>query len=87
MRERTKEIDFHKVLNGNERVQSSLYGQRSSNNVNWSHRCYKVLAECTSKKHLLDVCINKHFKSILRECWDDYVVKVVKDTADKAIQI
>ena len=40
----------------------------------------KVLAGCTSK----DLCINKLFKFILRKCWEDHVVKVMKDVGDEA---
>ena len=52
----------------------------------------KVPARCTSKiqpldtciKQPLDTCINKLFKSILRECWEDHVVKLVKDAGYEA---
>ena len=44
----------------------------------------KVPARCTFKVQPLDVCINKPFKSIIRECWEDHVVKVEKDTGDDA---
>ena len=35
-----------------------------------------ILAGCASKVQPLDLCINKSFKSILRECWEDHAVKV-----------
>ena len=44
----------------------------------------KVPARCTSKIQPLDTCINKLFKSILRECWEDHVVKLVKDAGYEA---
>ena len=44
----------------------------------------KVSAKCLSKEQPLDVCINKLFKFILRECWEDQFVKVVKDSEDEA---
>ena len=37
----------------------------------------KAPTGCTSKVQPLNVCINKSFKSILRERWDDHFVKVV----------
>ena len=43
----------------------------------------KFPAGCTSKVQPLDVCINKPFKYILKECWEDHVVKVVKDAGDE----
>ena len=44
----------------------------------------KVPTGCTSKLQPLNVCINKPFKFILRECWEDHVVKAVKDAGDEA---
>ena len=44
----------------------------------------KVRARCTSKTQPLDTCINKLFKSILREYWEDHVVKLVKDAGYEA---
>ena len=32
---------------------------------------------CTSKCQPLDVCINKPFKGVLRNCWQDYVADIV----------
>ena len=43
-----------------------------------------VPAGCTSKVQPLEACISKLFKSTLRECWEDHVVKVVKDARDEA---
>ena len=40
-----------------------------------------------SKLQPLVVCINKLFKSILRECWEDHVVKVVKESGDEGNNI
>ena len=37
----------------------------------------KAPARCKSKVQPLDACITKPFRSILRECWEDHVVKVV----------
>ena len=31
----------------------------------------------------LDVCINKPLKSALRECWEDHVLKVMKNAGDE----
>ena len=44
----------------------------------------KVPAGCIYKVQPLYVCINKLFKSILKEYWEDHVVKVVKDAGDEA---
>ena len=43
----------------------------------------KVPVACTSTVQPSYVCINKPFKSILRQYWEDYVVKVVKDAGDE----
>lgn len=43
-----------------------------------------IPAGCASKVQPLDLYINKSFKSILRECWEDHAVKVLKDAGDKA---
>ena len=32
---------------------------------------------CTSKCQPLDVCINKPFKGVLRNCWEDYIADIV----------
>ena len=37
----------------------------------------KVPAGCSSKVQLIDVCIHKPFKSLLKECCEDHVVRVV----------
>ena len=39
---------------------------------------------CISEVQSLDVCINELFKSILRECWEHYVVNLVKDAWNEA---
>ena len=44
----------------------------------------KVPVGYTSKEQPLDVCINKSLRSILRQCWEDHVVKVGKDAGDEA---
>ena len=36
-----------------------------------------VPAGCTSKCQLLDVNINKHFKGVLRNFWEDYIANIV----------
>ena len=33
---------------------------------------------CTSKCQLMDVCINKLFKAILRKCWVTYISKIIE---------
>ena len=38
---------------------------------------------CTSKCHPLDVCINKHFKGVLRNCWEDYVADIVTNLSEE----
>ena len=38
----------------------------------------KVHARCTYRVQPLYVCINKPFKFILSECWEDHVVKIVR---------
>ena len=43
----------------------------------------KVPAGFTIKVQPLDVCVNKPFKSLLREFWEDHVAKRVKDAGDE----
>ena len=38
---------------------------------------------CTSKYQPLDVCINKPFKCVLRNCWEDYVVDIVTNLSEE----
>ena len=38
---------------------------------------------CTSKCHPLDVCIYKHFKGVLRNCWEDYVADIVTNLSEE----
>ena len=33
---------------------------------------------CTSKCQPMDVCINKPFKAILRQCWANYISKIIE---------
>ena len=41
-----------------------------------------IPAGCTSKCQLMDVCINKPFKAILRKCWVNYISSVVETLPD-----
>ena len=38
---------------------------------------------CTSKCQPLDVCINKPFKGVLRNCWKDYVADIVANLSEE----
>ena len=38
---------------------------------------------CTSKCQPLNVCIYKHFKSVLRNCWEDYVEDIVTNLSEE----
>ena len=38
---------------------------------------------CTSKCQPLDVCIYKHFKGVLRNCWEDYVADIVTSLSEE----
>ena len=38
---------------------------------------------CTSKCQPLDVCINKPFKGVLRNCWEDYVADIVTNFSEE----
>ena len=38
---------------------------------------------CTSKCQPLDVCINKPFKGVLRNCWEDYVADIVTNLLEE----
>ena len=38
---------------------------------------------CTSKCQPLDVCINKHFKGVLCNCWEDYVADIVTNLSEE----
>ena len=41
-----------------------------------------IPAGCTSKCQLMDVCLNKPFKAILRKCWVNYISSVVETFPD-----
>ena len=83
VRERAKEIGFQNFL-----MVMDAFKAHFTDNVAaifTGHTGFvKVPARCTSKVQPLDICINKLFKSILRESWEDHAVKVVKDTGDEA---
>ena len=38
---------------------------------------------CTSKCQPLDACINKPFKGVLRNCWEDYVADVMNNLSEE----
>ena len=38
---------------------------------------------CTQKCQPLDVCINKPFKGVLRNCWKDYVADIVANLSEE----
>ena len=38
---------------------------------------------CTSKCQSLNVCINKPFKGVLRNCWEDYVADIVTNLSEE----
>ena len=38
---------------------------------------------CTWKYQPLDVCINKPFKGVLRNCWEDYVADTVTNLSEE----
>ena len=42
-----------------------------------------VLPGCTSKCQPLDICVNKLFKGVLRNCWEDYVADIVTNLSEE----
>ena len=38
---------------------------------------------CTSKCQPLDICINKPFKGVLHNCWEDYVADIVTNLSEE----
>ena len=84
VRERTKEKGFHKCLMVMDAFKTHFTGYVVAAMLIGLTDVAKVTAGCISKVQPLDVCINKPFKSILRECWEDRVVTVVKDAGDEA---
>ena len=84
MRKRIKEIDFRKSLMVMDAFKAHYTDDVAAAMLTGQTGVVKVLSGCTSKKQLLDVCIKKLFKSILRECLEDHVFEVVKDAGDEA---
>ena len=41
--------------------------------------------DCTSKCQSLNVCINKPFNGVLRNCWEDYVADIVTNISEEDI--
>ena len=80
MRKRTKEISFHKSL----MVIDAFTDNVAAAMLIGHTGVVKLPAGCTCKSQPIDVCINKPFKSIPRECYGDHVVKVKKDAGDEA---
>ena len=42
-----------------------------------------VTPGCTLKGQPLDVCINKPFKGVLSNCWEDYVADIVTNFSEE----
>ena len=42
-----------------------------------------VLPGCTSKCQPRDICVNKLFKGVLRNCWEDYVADIVTNLSEE----
>ena len=80
---KNKEVGFHKSLMAMDSFKAHFTDDIAAAMLVGHSRFVKVPAGCTSKVQPLDVCINKPFKSILSECWEDHVVKVVKDAKDE----
>lgn len=53
----------------------SVLEKMAENNVG----SLEVPAGCTSKVQVLDVSLNRPFKSVLTECWEDYVLDLVNE--------
>ena len=59
----------------------SVMEKMAENNVG----SQEVPAGCTSKVQVLDVSLNRPFKSVLTECWEDYVVETTNTMTEAAL--
>ena len=84
MRERTKEKGFHNYLMIMDAFKAHFTGNVSLAKLIGHTDVVNVPKACTFKVQPLDVCINKPFKPILKDCWEGQVVKVVKAAGDEA---
>ena len=82
-RKKQKELNFNRSLmvydafkaNTNDEMKAVL----SINSTN----LIMVPPGCTSKCQPLDVCINKPFKGVLHNCWEDYVADIVTNLSEE----
>ena len=78
VREVSKQLGFNNSLltfdafsgHKTDDVQSKLVGNKSD--------ILMIPPGCTSKCQSMDVCINKPFKAILRQCWVNYISKIIE---------
>ena len=75
---RTKEIGFHKTL-----MAMDLFKAHFMDDVATMLIGHTSLVKVPPLQSL-DVCVKKPFKSFLTECWEDHVVKVMKEVEDEA---
>lgn len=78
VRERAKEISIHKFLMVMDTFKAHFKDHVAAL-LNGQTRVVKVPAGCTFKVQPFRVCFIKPFKSILKVCWDDHIIKEVTD--------
>ena len=76
-KKKQKKLDFNKSLMVYDAFKAHTTDEMKAVLSINSTNLIMVPPGCTSKYQPLDVCINKPFKSVLRNCWKDYVADIV----------
>ena len=78
-----KELDFNRSLMVYDAFKAHTTDEmKAALSIN-STNIIMVPPGCTSKCQPLDVCINKPFKGVLRNCWKDYVADIVTNLSEE----
>ena len=78
-----KELDFNRSLMAYDAFKAHKTDEMKAVLSINSTDLIMVPPGCTSKCHPLDVCIYKHFKGVLRNCWEDYVADIVTNLSEE----
>ena len=78
-----KELDFNRSLMVYDAFKAHTTDEmKAALSIN-STNIIMVPPGCTSKCQPLDVCINKPFKGVLRNCWEGYVADIMTNLLEE----
>ena len=82
-KKKQKELDFKRSLMVYDAFKAHATDEMKAVLTINSANLIMVPPGCTWKCEPLDVCINKPFKCVLRNCWKDYVVDIVTSHSEE----